>query len=611
MQTDDDSTQNDVPETKKKPQDNFFMRFIYNNIAIRPGEWWKFFTFCLMMILVLSSYTTMRILKDALIIAAPGGDAGTIATVKFFLVIPSVMLFSFFYQRISRSLRGKNFMIYAATSGIFIAFFILFGTVLLPLRDYLQPSAEWILETKKLSIFQDIPFISPLLVTGLNLLSIWVYAIFYIMAEISGGVLPSVLFWNAANDYTSKDESTRFYSLFNIPGNAGSALAAGILSWIMSQVPTPVKGSTALSTQFISLFVSYCFVIAGMLALLTYIYYKLQNKYAHVLIENEVLKPKKDKSKESMGFVASIHYLINNPYLGCIALMSLLYGLICNVVELQWKQSLKIWSGGTAQSYTAAYSAFFTISGIASILISISTRNWIRNYGWRFSALVTPVSTFVLGVAFYAFLLMSGKISAGDVNSLSIISPLSLCVLLGGIQNLFAKGTKYTLFDTTRELAYRPLQKYEQNIGRSIIDMTIARISKASGSGIQVFLQTILVPFIIGSNIPVGIDAIVPYSFVVIIAGCFVWIFATTYLATQYETFSPDEKAKTIPLADLIISYETLVMKSKDIDERNELRDQFTYLYDKYYKDTHKEKMDNVQSLLTLSKDFDARTGQK
>jgi ATP:ADP antiporter, AAA family len=396
--------------------------------------------------------------------------------------------------------------------------------------------------------------------------------------------------------------------LFNIPGNAGSSLAAAVLTYVMSQVPAPVQGSAALSTQFISLFITYCFIIAGMLTLLTYIYYNLQKKYAHVLIENESLKIKKDKSKESMGFVQSIRYLISNPYLGCIALTTLLWGFVVNVIELQWKQSLKTWSGGTAQSYTAVYAAFFTISGVTSILISIFTRNWIRNYGWRFSALVTPVSTFVLGTAFYAFLLMSGKISAGESG---VISPLVLCVILGGIQNLFAKGTKYTLFDTTRELAYRPLPKYEQNIGKSIIDMTVSRLAKASGSGIQVFLQTILVPFIIGSNIPIGIEAIVPYSFVIIIVGCIVWILSTTYLAAQYETYMPDEKAKTIPLSEVLMSYETLLMAAKTEEERTALRTEFTYLYDKYYKETQKDSIDNVKGLLSLSQEFDARVVSK
>jgi hypothetical protein len=47
----------------------------------------------------------------------------------------------------------------------------------------------------------------------------WTFCLFYVMAELWGSVVVSVLFWGFANQITTVDEAERFYPLFGLGAN--------------------------------------------------------------------------------------------------------------------------------------------------------------------------------------------------------------------------------------------------------------------------------------------------------------------------------------------------------------------------------------------------------
>ena len=47
----------------------------------------------------------------------------------------------------------------------------------------------------------------------------WTYCLFYVMAELWGSVVVSVLFWGFANQITTVEEAEGFYPLFGLGAN--------------------------------------------------------------------------------------------------------------------------------------------------------------------------------------------------------------------------------------------------------------------------------------------------------------------------------------------------------------------------------------------------------
>lgn len=54
----------------------------------------------------------------------------------------------------------------------------------------------------------------------------WTYCLFYVMAELWGSVVVSVLFWGFANTITTVDEAEQFYPFFGLGANV-ALIASG------------------------------------------------------------------------------------------------------------------------------------------------------------------------------------------------------------------------------------------------------------------------------------------------------------------------------------------------------------------------------------------------
>ena len=54
----------------------------------------------------------------------------------------------------------------------------------------------------------------------------WTYCMFYVMAELWGSVVVSVLFWGFANTITTVDEAEQFYPFFGLGANV-ALIASG------------------------------------------------------------------------------------------------------------------------------------------------------------------------------------------------------------------------------------------------------------------------------------------------------------------------------------------------------------------------------------------------
>ncbi len=108
-----------------------------------------------------------------------------------------------------------------------------------------------------------------------------------------------------------------------------------------------------------------------------------------------------------------------------------------------------------------------------------------------------------------------------------------LAVLLGAVQNIACKASKYSLFDPCKEMAYIPLDKDSKTKGKAAIDVAGMPLGKGGGA----LLQQILI-FGLGS-----LEASTPVLAVVLAAVVYFWLRSARSLADQFDAaMSSDNK---------------------------------------------------------------------
>lgn len=83
----------------------------------------------------------------------------------------------------------------------FLAFFSMFALVIYPARGALHPHAF----VDMLASHLPAGFSAPL-----SIIRNWSFALFYVMAEMWGSVVASLLFWGLANEVTTVDEAKKY-----------------------------------------------------------------------------------------------------------------------------------------------------------------------------------------------------------------------------------------------------------------------------------------------------------------------------------------------------------------------------------------------------------------
>lgn len=480
----------------------------------------------LMFFCISFNYTILRDTKDTLIVTAPGSGAEAIPFIKVWLVVPCAILFMLAYAKLSNIL-SKQALFYAVIAP-FLIFFALFPTVLYPNKEFLHPT----------KFCDDLQAILPQGCMGLvAIFRNWTYALFYVLAELWGSVMLSLMFWGFANDITRVGEAKRFYALFGIGANVAllcSGPAIIMVSDIRRRVPEGVD-AWGISLNLLMSMV----ILAGIVIMITY---RWINR--NVLTDprfydpNEQVKKKKEKPK--MSIKESFLYLVRSPYMGFLAILVISYGVAINIIEVTWKGQLKL-QFPNANDYSTFMGYFSTMTGAITVLMMLFVGgNVIRRFGWAKAALVTPVVLLLTGIIFFTLIIFKDSMSGWILMAFGT-TPLWLAVIVGMVQNIMSKSCKYSLFDPTKEMAYIPLDQEQKVKGKAAIDVVGARFGKSGGSlaqqGLLVFFGTL--------------GAITPYLAVVLIAIIVVWMIAAKALGKQFVelTHEPKEEKPAIAKA--------------------------------------------------------------
>lgn len=433
---------------------------------IHRHELKKFIPMLLIFFLVGFNYSLLRATKDALVVTAPSSGAEALPFLKVWAIVPMAFVFTFIFTRVSnRVTREKVFYVMIS---IFIAFFLLFMFFLYPFQDTLHPHA----------LCDKIQGMLPVGCQGLiAMFRNWTFTLFYVMSEMWSTIIMTVLSWGFANDVTSVNDARRYYGLLGISINF-SGIAAGQVATSMSHYtfnPNLPFGSDSWGQSIF--FLNSVVVIAGLLCMILFRYI---HKQGHGY-NSAAYHAQHGSSEVKMGLRKNFSYLAKSKYLICIAVIVVMYNIAINLVEVVWKDQVKQLYPNPAD-FNAYMGKVLTGIGIIATVTSIFVSGTvIRRFSWKTSAMISPVVLFVTGIAFFFFFFFRDS-SLGGIASWIGTTPLALCCFFGSLQNCFARASKYTLFDATKELAFIPLSKECKLKGKAAIDGVGSRIGKSGGS---------------------------------------------------------------------------------------------------------------------------------
>jgi len=502
--------------TKVKPLDvEEFSGWRARLWPIHGYELMKFLPLAFIMFCLLFNYTILRDVKDSLVVNSAG--AGAITFLKLYCVTPAAILFVIMYAKLTNLLKRET--VFYAVVTPFLVFFGLFALIY-PHLNLLHPSNASI-ETLHHSY--------PRLSGFIDIYAYWAYSLFYVLSEIWGSAMVSLMFWQFANYIVKMSESKRFYGLFAVIGNLSLMLSGGVLALFSGANFQQFFSSKEEAWKVSVYLLMGAVVIFGIIAMALYRWMHLRvltdKKYFDPAEQAE--KPKKKKEKPSL--LESAKLIFTSPELGLIAILLMAYGISINLVEVQWKHQLGLYFGGDKGGYAAFMGIYSFLTGMMTILFGLFIgSNILRRVSWFKAAVITPLAITIGGVVFFCFIFSETIVDF--LTHSTGIAATAAATFLGAAIVLMSKAIKYILFDSTKEMAYIPLNDELKTKGKAAVDVIGGRAGKAGGA----FTQSTL--FILFATKDVVFIA--PYAFAVFAVVCASWLFAVKVLSSKVDSAS-------------------------------------------------------------------------
>lgn len=465
----------------------------------------KFLPLLLMFFLIAFNYNVLRSFKDAIVVTAENSGAEAIPFIKVWGVFPAAILLTFLFTRLSN--RFSREKVFYVMMSFFLIFFFLFAFVLYPAREYLHPHE-----------FADM--LQKILPQGFKgfiaIFRNWTFSLFYIISELWSTAIFSVLFWGFANEVTTVSEAKRYYGILATGGNIAGIFAGQAAIWFsgdffISWIP---YGKTAWDQSILFLVIT--LLLAGFLTMAIFRWLNVQVIQPLDAKEPSIVR----EASEKMSMRKNFAYLIRSKYLIYIAVIVFSYNLAINLVEVVWKNQMRALYPNPSDYNIYMGQVMVWMAIIATITGLFTTTNLIRRYSWTLCALIAPIIVGVTGLFFFGVILYQ------DISSVLFgVSPLMLAVTLGSIQNCLSRASKYTFFDTTKEIAFIPLSNQSKLKGKAAIDGVGSRVGKSGGSVIH---SGLLLMFS-------SVTSSTPYVAIIFLGIILVWALSVMTLGKQFN----------------------------------------------------------------------------
>lgn len=460
----------------------------------------KFLPLALMMLCILFNYSMVRTIKDSFVVTGIGAEA--LGFLKTYFVFPSAIIITMLYYKLCNMMDSKK--VFYVFFALFLAYFIAFGFYIFPEIESFFLTEQWVAEwTEFLPVFTWF----------FKIFEKWPYATFYIVSELWGSTMISLFFWQLANQVTNPNQAKRHYSMFGLLGNMGLVGTSYIIDYaVKREVP-----DYSIIFKF----------LIGSTIIIALLYFFVQNRVATdpELTDGVVTVKKKKKEKLSMG--QSIKVVLSSKYLGLLAILLVSYGISNILIEAVWKKQVGVLYPDKAEyaSFMASYQFYL---GVISMFFMLVGSNILRLVSWTTAALITPVMFAVTALFFFLFIFGSqGGETALLSTYMTVSTAIFYAVMIGSVQNILSKATKYSLFDSTQKMAYMPLDSELKTKGMSAVEVIGGRFGKMGGG---VITSTLLMIFH-GSTLLDLTPALAIICAVIVV----MWIAAVFVLGKEYS----------------------------------------------------------------------------
>ena len=462
----------------------------------------KFLPLMLIKFLISFCYGILTCMKDTMIVTSTCSGAEVIPVLKGYIVLPIAVVVAIIYSKLSDIL-NKRQLFYTMLTSFLVVIFV-YGFVLYPNMDSLSPHSSSDFLISKLGERSQ---------HWVAVYRNWTQSVLFVTAELWGSMVILVMFWGLANDITSVDEAKRSYNMYIAAGDIAAFSVGPTVCFFTSRL---------INLNFIYTVQALISIVLASGLTAMFIYWRI-TKNSTLYTMKKSLSP--IKQKEKIGLFTGLKQLLKSRYLLGIAILVVGYGLSANLIDVTYKASLNLVYPNPAdyQMFTSKATSYVGLFAfIASVFLGT---NIIRKFGWHVSAQITPIVVGTTGICF--FLLM---LNINSMNWLTIFgtTPMMFIVLFGAFQNVISKVAKYSFFDTTKEMAYIPLDDHAKIKGKAVVDMIGSRLGKSGSAWIQVALIDV-----IGNG---SIFSITHILLSIVVFVTISWVLSVRSLSKRFET---------------------------------------------------------------------------
>jgi AAA family ATP:ADP antiporter len=458
--------------------------------------------------------TILASLKDSIMVTTAGAE--TLPFLASFVVLPASLAFFMLYGRMVEALPARA-VFYAAVAPL-LAFYVLFTLVLYPMHATLHPAG----------LVDAVSGWVPAGLLGLvKVAQYWTFSLFYCFAELWGSVVISVLFWSLANEVCTVTEAKSVYPLMGVAANVALVLSGSFVKHVNR---TLAAGSTHAML---------CWLVGGIVAMTALM------GLAKAALDHWVIgpycsidpatgagpraPPRAKKSRGSLG--ESLAVIRASPKIMNLAVLVVSYGVSHRLFEFAWKGALRTLYP-TPQAYQSVLADVSIATGWATISFMLLGKFVFQYLGWGAAASATPLAMLVSGGAFFGLSLASwGGVSVWGLD------PAAMAfagVAAGAVTQVFARSSKFSLFDPAKEMVYIEMSREEKSKGKAAVDLLGSQIGKSGGAWITQLLLLATGSFT--ASLPV-----ISAAFVAVIAS---WLAAVGSLGRQLKDYDEEVKAK-------------------------------------------------------------------
>ncbi|KRH92723.1 ATP:ADP Antiporter (AAA) Family [Pseudoloma neurophilia] len=482
--------------------------------------------------LIVYIYSVTKDLKDAFIIGRQ--SPASISILKVFWVPPVATIASLIIQKMSIRMNTeailKIFLVfycfYFFGYGIFIPFFR--DSLLEPWRIQIGD-----LQSDSRMEFRHISSLSAFLMT----FGCWTGTLHFIMSELWGTIILSLLFTQLFNEICWERQFKRFIPVVYTLSNFGllfSAFTSLSLNLLIDKLSYNHKWKL-----FAGLFM--------ILGILSFFLYRIINILLYQILPIQICRdvPQRDRRprSEPVGFLKGLEMIFSTKVIFALCIMVLGYNIVIIMAESSYKSCLSELAKSENRDLESSVlrNKFFEESITALLVISFflgPMRNSISWFGWTKYALTTPSFALITCIAVLGLALITTGLAGKNFNFINnIMMPfggesmskrtIHLEQALGIICISVLKVMKYAAFDIAREYFSKRIDISYRARFRSVYDGICARQGKAIGSLIQVIMNGLF------NTMDIRIASL-PYL-VITSSICISWIYSVIFLGKKYN----------------------------------------------------------------------------